>query len=461
MYKIDYEKPISVYFIGIGGVSMSGLARILADRKFRVCGSDRDESDNTRALEEAGIKVFSPQGAENLDKAGDIDLVVYTAAIHPDNPEFALAKERNIPMLSRAELLGQMMTNYKLPVAVAGTHGKTTTTGMVSKIMLEAQMDPTITIGGTLSDIGGNVHVGTSNYFITEACEYTNSFLSFFPGVGIILNVDADHLDFFKDLDDIRNSFHKFAQLIPAGGSLIVNGEIPNLAEITKDLDCRIVTFGFSEENDYYPTNIKYDSLGNASFHINRRNGDSFEVALKVPGEHNIGNALAAAAAADCFDIEDSQIKSGLASFTGTGRRFEYKGTVDGLVVIDDYAHHPTEIAATLKAAKNYPHKRLWVVFQPHTFTRTKALMDEFAHALLPADKLIIADIYAARETDNLGISSRTLKEKIEELGHECYYFPSFDEIEKFLLQNCTKDDMLITMGAGNVVNIANDIVGK
>ena len=461
MYKIDYEKPVSVYFIGIGGVSMSGLARILADRKFKVSGSDRDESDNTRALEAAGIKVFTPQAAENLDKAGDVDLVVYTAAIHPDNPEYALAKERNIPMLSRAELLGQMMTNYKLPVAVAGTHGKTTTTGMVSKIMLEAGMDPTITIGGNLSDIGGNVHVGSSNYFITEACEYTNSFLSFFPGVGIILNVDADHLDFFKDLDDIRNSFHKFAQLLPAGGSLIVNGEIPNLSEITKDLDCRIVTFGFSEENDYYPTDIKYDSLGNASFHINRRNGNSFEVQLKVPGEHNIGNALAAAACADCFDVEEASVKSGLASFTGTGRRFEYKGTVDGLIVIDDYAHHPTEIAATLKTAKNYPHKDLWVVFQPHTFTRTKALMNEFAHALLPADKLIIADIYAARETDNLGISSRTLKEKIEELGHECFYFPSFDEIEKFLLQNCTKNDMLITMGAGDVVNIANDIVGK
>ena len=461
MYKIDYEKPVNVYFIGIGGVSMSGLARILADRHFNVCGSDRSESDVTKGLEEVGIKVFTPQKADNLDAAGTIDLVVYTAAIHPDNPEFALAKERNIPMLTRAELLGQIMTHYRLPVAVAGTHGKTTTTAMVSKIMLEAGMDPTISIGGNLQDIGGNVHIGTSEYFVTEACEYTNSFLSFFPGVGIILNVDADHLDFFKDLDDIRNSFHKFAQLIPTGGTLVVNGEIPKLDVLTEGLTCKIVTYGFSETNDYYPTNIKYDSLGNANFHINRKNGESFEVELKVPGHHNIGNALAAAAAADCFDIGDSFIRSGLASFTGTDRRFEYKGTVDGLIVVDDYAHQPTEIAATLEAAKNYPHKTLWVVFQPHTFTRTKALMDEFAHALLPADKLIIADIYAARETDNLGISSRTLKEKIESLGHECFYFPSFDEIEKFLLQNCTKDDMLITMGAGDVVNIANDIVGK
>ncbi len=461
MYQINYDNPVNVYFIGIGGISMSGLSMILADRGFTVSGSDRSESDVTRSLENAGIKVFIGQKAENLDQAGKVDLVVYTAAIHPDNPEFALAKERGIPMLTRAELLGQIMTHYHLPVAVAGTHGKTTTTAMVSKIMLEADLDPTISIGGNLRDIGGNIRIGSSKYFVTEACEYTNSFLSFFPGVGIILNVDADHLDFFKDLDDIRNSFHKFAQLIPNGGSLVVSGEIPNLSEITKDLDCRIVTFGFSEENDYYPTNIKYDSLGNASFHINRKNGEAYEVSLKVPGEHNIGNALAAAAAADCFDIEESTVKSGLASFTGTGRRFEYKGTVDGLIVIDDYAHHPTEIAATLKAAKNYPHKDLWVVFQPHTFTRTKALMDEFAHALLPADKLIIADIYAARETDNLGISSRTLKERIEDLGHECYYFPSFDEIEKFLLQNCTKDDMLITMGAGDVVNIANDLIGQ
>jgi UDP-N-acetylmuramate--alanine ligase len=460
MYKINYENPVNVYFIGIGGVSMSGLARILLDRGFKVCGSDRSESDTVKGLMDLGIKVFTPQSAENVKAAGQIDLVVYTAAIHPDNPEFALAKEMGIPMLTRAELLGQIMTHYHLPVAVAGTHGKTTTTAMVSKIMLEASLDPTITIGGNLKDIGGNVRIGSSKYFVTEACEYTNSFLSFFPGVGIILNVDADHLDFFKDLDDIRNSFHKFAALIPAGGTLVVNGEIPKLDELTKDLSCNIVTYGFADNCDYYPTDISYDSFGNASFHLNRKNGEGFDVTLKVPGKHNIGNALASAAAADCFDIEDSHIAAGLNSFTGTDRRFEYKGTVDGLTIIDDYAHHPTEIAATLSAAKNYPHKTLWCVFQPHTFTRTKALMDEFANALLPADKLIIADIYAARETDNLGISSRTLKEKIESLGHECYYFPSFEEIEKFLLQNCTKDDMLITMGAGDVVNIGNDLLG-
>ncbi len=460
MYQINYKNPVNVYFIGIGGVSMSGLARILADRKFNVSGSDRASSETTDALEKIGIKVFTPQIAENLDAAGDIDLVVYTAAIHPDNPEFALAKERGIPMLTRAELLGQIMQHYKLPIAVSGTHGKTTTTSMVSKILLQANMDPTISVGGNLKDIGGNIHIGTTEYFITEACEYTNSFLSFFPGVGIILNVDADHLDFFKDLDDIRHSFKKFAQLIPEDGALVINGSIPKLEYITEGLKCRIITYGMTPDFDYYPTDIKYDAFGNASFYINRKNGTSFEVSLKVPGEHNIGNALASAAACSVFDVQDTDIKSGLASFTGTDRRFEYKGTTKGLTIIDDYAHHPTEISATLSAAKNYPHKDLWVVFQPHTFTRTKALMDEFAHALLPADKLIIADIYAARETDNLGISSRTLQEKIKALGHECYYFPSFDEIEKFLLKNCTKDDMLITMGAGDVVNIANDLLG-
>ncbi|WP_029323348.1 UDP-N-acetylmuramate--L-alanine ligase [Butyrivibrio sp. AE3004] len=460
MYQINFDNPINVYFIGIGGISMSGLAMVLADRGFKISGSDRAESEATQALEKAGIKVFIGQGEKNINDSSLPDLVVYTAAIHPDNPEFAKAKKLGIPMLTRAELLGQIMKHYYLPVAVAGTHGKTTTTAMVSKIMLEGNLDPTISIGGFLKDIGGNIRIGASKYFVTEACEYTNSFLSFFPGVGIILNVDADHLDFFKDLDDIRNSFRKFAALIPESGTLVINGEIPKLSELTEGLSCNIKTYGFSDEFDYYPTNIKYDDFGNASFHINRRNSSGYDITLKVPGRHNIGNAMAAAAAADVFQIPEAEIKSGLCSFTGTDRRFEYKGTVDGVTIIDDYAHHPTEIAATLNAARNYPHKNMWVVFQPHTFTRTKALMDEFANALLPADKLIIADIYAARETDNLGISSRTLKEKIESLGHECFYFPSFDEIEKFLLQNCTKDDMLITMGAGNVVDIANDLLG-
>ncbi|WP_026491509.1 UDP-N-acetylmuramate--L-alanine ligase [Butyrivibrio sp. XPD2002] len=461
MYQISFDNPISVYFIGIGGISMSGLALVLADRGFKVTGSDRSESDATAELVKAGIRVHFGQKAENIDPANKPDLVVYTAAVHPDNPEFAAAKELGIPMLTRAELLGQIMQHYYLPVNVAGTHGKTTTTAMVSKIMIEGKLDPTVSIGGFLKDIDGNIRIGASKYFVTEACEYTNSFLSFFPGVGIILNIDADHLDFFKDLDDIRRSFRKFAELIPENGTLVINGEIPNLSEITDGLSCNIKTYGFSDEFDYYPTDISYDAFGNASFHINRRNGNGFDISLKVPGKHNIGNAVAAAATADVFEVPDAEIAAGLSSFTGTGRRFEYRGTVDGLTIIDDYAHHPTEIAATLSAAKNYPHKTLWVVFQPHTFTRTKALMDEFANALLPADKLIIADIYAARETDNLGISSRTLKEKIESLGHECYYFPSFDEIEKFLLQNCTKDDMLITMGAGDIVNIANDLLGR
>lgn len=460
MYKINYENPVNVYFIGIGGISMSGLAMVLKDRGFTVTGSDRAENEQVLALKDAGIKVFVGESADNVTNAGHIDLVVYTAAVHPDNPEFAKAKELGLPMLTRAELLGQIMTHYHLPIAVSGTHGKTTTTGMISKILLASSMDPTISIGGNLKDIGGNIRIGKSDYFITEACEYTNSFLSFFPGVGVILNIDEDHLDFFKDLADITNSFRKFAELIPDNGTLVINKDIPNLDEFTKGLTCNILTYGFDDSADYYPTDISYDGFGCATFHVNRKGREGFDLTLKVPGKHNIGNAIASVACSDCFDIEASNIVEGLSSFTGTGRRFEYKGTVDGVTIIDDYAHHPTEIAATLSAAKNYPHKRIWCVFQPHTFTRTKALMDEFANALLPADKLVIADIYAARETDNLGISSRTLKEKIESLGHECYYFPSFEEIEKFLLQNCTKDDLLITMGAGDVVNIGNDLLG-
>ncbi len=464
MYNIDFKKPVHVYFIGIGGISMSGLAQILIQEGFKISGSDSKESAMTKALEEKDIKIHYGQKAENITSSDKIDVVVYTAAVHPDNPEFMAANEAGIPMLTRAELLGQIMKEYDVPVAISGTHGKTTTTSMLSKILLEAGTDPTLSIGGVFKDIGGNIRVGKSEYFVTEACEYTNSFLSFFPKISVITNIDADHLDFFKDLDDIRHSFRKFAQLLPSDGTLVISGDINNLSEITDGLECGIITYGSKETFDYYPTGIEYDAQGNPSFTAHTPSGKELFVKLSVPGIHNVYNALAAIAVAHILNIEETHILSALSAFGGTSRRFEHKGEIGGVTIIDDYAHHPTEIRATLTAAQNYPHKKIWCVFQPHTYTRTKALLDEFASALSLADHVVLADIYAAREKDNLGISSRTLRDRIVSLGHECHYFPTqenFNEIEKFLLQNCTKGDLLITMGAGDVVKIGDELLGK
>lgn len=459
MYQIDFDHPIHIHFIGIGGISMSGLAEILLEEGFRVSGSDAKVSPLTEHLSQKGAVIYYGQKAENIKS--DVDLVVYTSAIHPDNPEYAAMCEKGIPSLSRAQLLGQIMKNYKLPVAVAGTHGKTTTTSMISEILLKAEADPTLSVGGILKSIGGNIRIGHSDYFVTEACEYTNSFLSFFPKIGIILNVEEDHLDFFKDIHDIRNSFHRFAALLPADGTLIVNGEIPELHTITDCLNCRVITYGGCALYDYYAEDITYSDTGCASFRLCRKDGTDLPVTLGVPGEHNIYNAMAAIALADLFAIDPSKIGEALADFHGTDRRFEYKGEVNGFTIIDDYAHHPTEITATLHAAANYPHKALWCVFQPHTFTRTKAFMTEFAKALSLADNVILADIYPARETDNLGISSETLQGEIQKLGKTCYYFPSFDEIEKFILKNCQPGDLLITMGAGDIVNIGENLLKK
>ena len=459
MYQIDFKKPMHIHFIGIGGISMSGLASILLNQHFKVSGSDAHESELTKQLEAEGAILYYGQRASNLDDTPD--LVVYTAAIHPDNPEYAAAVAKQIPMLSRAELLGQMMHNFKTPVAISGTHGKTTTTSMTSYIFLEADMDPTISVGGILDAIGGNIRVGGHDTFLTEACEYTNSFLHFFPKISVILNIDADHLDFFKDLDDIRHSFRKFAQLLPDDGTLIVNSEIEHLDQLTEGLTCKIVTYGMDASSDYYASNITFDEFAHPSFDCYK--GDTLlgHFVLHVPGIHNVSNALASIALADQMGVSMEHTRIGLEKFGGTKRRFEKKGEIGGVTIIDDYAHHPTEIEATLHAAHNYPHKKLWCVFQPHTYTRTKALMDDFAKALTLADHVVLADIYAARETDTLGISSSMLAEKVNALGGCADYFDSFDKIETCLLENCKPGDVLITMGAGDVVKIGEKLLGE
>ena len=333
MYQIDFDRPIHIHFIGIGGISMSGLAEILLEKGFTVSGSDAKASPLTELLRKKGAAIFIGQKKENLNS--DIDLVVYTSAIHSDNPEYIAIQERNLPSLTRAQLLGQIMKTYELPVAVSGTHGKTTTTSMISEILLRAETDPTLSIGGILKSIGGNIRIGHSPFFVTEACEYTNSFLSFFPKVGIILNVEEDHLDFFKDIDDIRNSFHKFAALIPPEGILIINGEIPEIDKITKDLSCRVVTYGSSAEFDYHPEEISHDEKGFSGFRLCKSNAQEGSIpsgslfTLGVPGIHNIYNAMAAIAFADLFSIDLSVIQNALSQFHGTDHLFEYKKTID------------------------------------------------------------------------------------------------------------------------------------
>lgn len=459
------KQPCHVHFVGIGGISMSGLAEILIDRGYAVSGSDAKESPVTDRLASLGAVIHYEHDAGNL--TDDISYLVYTAAVKEDNPELSAAKAADITCMTRAELLGRIMEQYKTSVSVSGTHGKTTTTSMLAEIMLAYDCDPTISVGGMLKTINGNLRVGHSDYFVTEACEYTNSFLSLISNINVILNIREDHLDFFKDIDDIRHSFKMFADKLDKNGILIINSGIDDLSYFTSDLKCHCFTFGMnSQTSDFYPSNITYNQFACASFDIMTNVVNSggmkpepIHITLKVPGEHNVLNAVATFATAFSIGIPAEYIVKGLNNYTGTDRRFQYKGQFNGVTVIDDYAHHPDEIAATLTAARNYPHKQLWCVFQPHTYTRTKALMDEFAKALSLADNIVLADIYPARETDTLGISSETLKKKIEVLKKNVYYFPSFDEIEKFLSRKCVNGDLLITMGAGDVVLIGESLV--
>lgn len=457
MYKINFKKPIHIHFIGIGGISMSGLAEILQKEGFTVSGSDSRKSPLTNQLEEKGVRIFHGQSASNI--IDGIDCVVYTAAVSRDNPELIEAVARKIPMLTRAELLGQLMKNYSTPIAISGTHGKTTTTSMISHILLEGNLDPTISVGGILQAIRGNIRVGNSGTFITEACEYTNSFLDFNPKISVILNIEEDHLDFFKDLEDIRHSFHQFAALLPPDGTLVINTDIHNYEEICQGLQCRTVTYGSAPSSDYSAQNISYDDKGRVSFDLLRKGKPAEHIVLSVTGDHNVSNALSSIAVGELLDIPMDIIQKGLISFSGTDRRFEYKGTLNGTTIVDDYAHHPTEIAATLKAAQHYPHNKLWCVFQPHTYTRTKAFFREFAESLSHADHVVLADIYAARETDTLGISSKDLSNEIQRTGTDSHYFSSFEKIENFLKENCKPGDLLITMGAGDVVNIGEDLL--
>ncbi len=458
MYTIDFKKPMHVHFIGIGGISMSGLAEILLEEGFQISGSDMKASAMTDKLASLGASIMIGQKASNI--TDDIDLVVYTAAIHPDNPEFCAVKEHGIPMLTRAQLLGQMMDNYKNPIAVSGTHGKTTTTSMLTHVLLAAKKDPTISVGGILDAIGGNIRVGKSDILVTEACEYTNSYHSFNPVISIILNVEEDHLDFFSGIEEIRESFRTFARKLPKHGLLVVNGDMDCTDFIQEGVAADIVTFGITGKNlTYSAANISYDEQGNGSYDLVENGQITDHINLHVNGIHNIMNSLSVIAVARRLGIDSEDIKKGLLSFTGTKRRFEYKGERNGFTIIDDYAHHPTEIAATLNAAKKYPHNEVWTVFQPHTYTRTMAFLDEFAEALSISDHVIVTDIYAAREKDLGQVHAKDIVERMKKYDVDVTYISSFDDIEKFILKNLKNNDLLITMGAGNVVDIGENLL--
>lgn len=435
----------NVHFVGIGGISMSAIAHILIGSGASVTGSDRSDSAIIESLRKSGAKIFIGHSSKNIENP---DLVVYTAAISHDNPELSAAREKGIPTMERAEFLGRLMEEYEMPIAISGTHGKTTTTSMLSCTLLDAGLNPTILVGGELSQINGNFHLGSKKHLVFEACEYVDSFLHFNPYCAIVLNIEADHLDYFSGIEQIKQSFGKFLCKIPKEGFAVLNADDENVMQAAKDAKCRKVLYG--DKGFYKAEDISFDERGCPRFTVCF--GEEKErVSLNVTGTHNVSNALATFATAHNLGAAPKMIAKGIESFTGTARRFEYKGDVGGAKVYDDYAHHPTEIQATLEAAGKIPHARIWCIFQPHTYTRTRALMDEFAKSLSVADKVIVTDIYAAREPNDGKTHSSQLAKKID----GAMYISDFGEIAEYVKKNVTKDDIVITMGAGTITTLS------
>ncbi len=455
---INQNQNRHIHLIGVGGISMSAIARLLISHGYRVSGSDMRDSKILDNLRDHGAEIFIGHSSNNIQNP---DLVVYTAAVRQDNCERVRAKQLNITEIDRAEMLGLIMKNYSKSIAVAGSHGKTTTTSLVSLILEHADLDPTIFVGGELNEIGGNVKIGESEHFITEACEYVESFLKFFPFIGIILNIDEDHLDYFKDIDHIKHAFKQFVDLIPEEGFLIANKDDENVEDIIHNTRCNLITYGINNNSTFSAENITFTEKGLPVFNVMFEDKDLGTFELNVPGRHNVYNALASIATAYILGVNPSDIKEHIKKFKGIHRRFDFLGEVKGCKIIDDYAHHPTEIKATLEAARNYPHREIWCVFQPHTFTRTKALLDDFAMSFDDADHIIITDIYAAREIDTGEISSEVLADEIKKHNSESnvYYMKDFDEISKYIYENMKSGDIILTMGAGDVYHIGKTII--
>ena len=439
-----------VHFVGIGGSGMSPLAEILHTLGFTITGSDVNESDNLARMRRLDIPVFLPQKAENV---GDCDLVVYTAAVSADNPELIAARERGIPLLERALLLGALSRRFQNTVAVAGTHGKTTTSSMVSQILLQADRDPSVFIGGRLPLIDANGHAGRSDVFVCEACEFKDHYLEMNPAISIILNVDADHLDYFGSLENVIASFRQFAT--QTTGTLIVNAEDANPLKAVEGLThASIVRYGYSPDCDWSAQNVSVHDGAYGTYDLYHGREKLASVSLGVPGEHNVFNSVAAAAAAHLCGATPEEIVAGLAAFHGAGRRFEFLGTVNDVTIADDYAHHPTEIVATLNAAKAMPYARVWAIFQPFTFSRTARHLDEFAEALAIADEVIVSDIMGSREQNEWNVSSTQITDQIE----GAHYLATFEEISRFVAKNVKPNDLVLTMGGGDVYKCARMI---
>lgn len=453
----DYKR---VHCIGIGGIGLSAIAEILMSRGYEVSGSDMRESDMTEKLMRDGADIYLGHRAKNVEGK---DLVVYSSAVGADNPELVRAAELGIPAVTRAQALGALMDEYDNSIAISGTHGKTTTTSMVSLILKNAEKKPTILVGGNLSEINGNVYVGNNDYFVTEACEYMDSFLQLKPKIEIILNIDSDHLDYFKDVEHIASSFGKFAELVPEDGVVIAYDANPFVKSVIEGIP-NVVTFGLSESCDYYAGDISFDGEGMPEFKVYNSGNELCSIHLSVPGEHNILNALSAFACCHILGVDVKCIADTLERFIGTQRRFDVLGkTRNGIKIIDDYAHHPTEIKATLSAVRKMKHNKLWCLFQPHTYTRTMALLDDFSEAFNEADRVVLAEIYAAREKNIYKISSKTLMNRIKDHdpSKDVYFFKDFEEIANFVYNNAEEGDLVLTMGAGDIYKVGEMILEK
>ena len=435
------------YLIGVGGVSMSPLAEVLRGMGLDISGSDMNETENVLNLREKGISVNIGHHAENIHSG--IDFIVRTAAVHDDNAEIVAARAQDIPVFERTEAWGAIMKDYPNALCISGTHGKTTTTSMSTHILMAAQMDPTVMIGGTLPLLHAGHRVGQGNTIVMESCEYCNSFLNFYPTIAVILDIEADHLDFFKDLEDVKNSFREFASHVPENGTIIANLDDENTMDALAPLARPLMTFGLTDKADVWAKNIV--QLGTKSdFDVMYRGRKFTHVSLNVPGIHNVKNALAATAAAICLGCGPLAVRYGLAAFNGAGRRFEFKGKFNGADVYDDYAHHPGELKALLDAVEPLGYKRTIVVFQPHTYSRTKALFADFVEQLRRPDMTILAEIYAAREQNTIGISSKDIADEIPNSMAP----GSFDEILKTLRWTAAPGDLILTVGAGDIYKV-------
>ncbi len=449
----NIKKYKNIHMIGIGGVSMSGIAAILSNWGFTITGSDWAKFENAEKLSQMGIKVTI---GHNLEDVANADVVIYSAAIKSDDPEMLEAKKLNIPTIERADFLGEITRCFNDTICISGTHGKTTTTSMISLCFIEALKDPSIQVGAFLKQIDGNYKVGNSEHFIIEACEYVESFLKFSPKAEIILNIDNDHLDYFKTFDNIKNAFIKYVKLLSSSGLLIVNGDDTNCLELPKYTDAKAITYGITNKHtNFFAVNIVFDNDGFPEFDVYHNDEFFDRIKLSVPGMHNVLNALSCIALCTEYGIDKASIKSALLKFTGAHRRFEFKGKIKNIAsVYDDYGHHPTEIIATAKSLMNKKYNKSWVVFQPHTYSRTKTLLEDFAKALLNFDNIIVLDIYAAREKNTYNISSKDLVDKIISLGKDAKYLPNFEECVSYIEENIKENDIVLTLGAGTVTEI-------